>query len=484
MTLSVNSLIRVTVNLAPVAAARRGFGMLLIVGDSSVIDMGERIRTYTTLEGVAADFGVSAPEYLAAELYYSQTPKPLNLAVGRWARTATPASIRGAILTDAEKQMSNWTAITAGSFTISIDGTPQTVDELDFSGQTNLNGVANIINDKLTGATIAWDGTRFTIVADSTGATSKVGYATGDLAAMLKMTASTALVPTDGADAESPLEAVTSLADESSAWYGLMFAASTMPTDDEKIAIAGFIEAATTTRIFGITETDTRALDATWTDDIGSRLKALGYKRSPVQYSQNPYAIASLFGRAFSVNFNANRSTITLMYKQEPGIVAENLTATQAATLKTKNINVFVQYDNDTAIVQWGTMPSGAYFDEIHGLDWFADAVQNALYNLLYQSKTKIPQTEEGQTQLLTEAASVCDEGVNNGLIAPGVWNADGFGQLQRGDYLDSGYYLFSAPVADQAQSIREQRTAQPIQIAVKLAGAIHDLDVLIDVNR
>ena len=66
--LNVGRLVRVAVNLAPLAAARRGFGTLLVVGDSNVINGVDRLRTYTDLESVAGDFGTSAPEYLAASL--------------------------------------------------------------------------------------------------------------------------------------------------------------------------------------------------------------------------------------------------------------------------------------------------------------------------------------------------------------------------------------------------------------------------------
>jgi hypothetical protein len=172
------------------------------------------------------------------------------------------------------------------------------------------------------------------------------------------------------------------------------------------------------------------------------------------------------------------------MYKQQPGVVAELLTETQAQVLKAKRCNVFVQYQNDTAIIQYGTMAGPAYFDEMHGLDWFVDALQNAEYNLLYQSKTKIPQTDSGQNQLVNVAAAACEEAVNNGLVAPGTWNADGFGQLSRGDYLGSGYYVYTPPVALQNQAIREQRVAPPLQIALKFAGAFQELDTIIDVNR
>lgn len=487
--LNIGRLVRATVNLAPLAAARRGFGTLLIAGDSNVINGRDRIRSYVDLESVAEDFGTSAPEYLAAALYFGQTPRPSQLMIARWLRTATAGLIQGGILTTAEQTLANWTAITTGSFKISIDGVEQSVTGLDFSAVTNLNGVATEINTVLTGATAAWDGSRFTITSATTGATSSVGYAIAaasglNISALLKLTAATALVPVPGYAAETPVACATELANMSGMWYGLTFAASTMPTDDQSVAVAQFIEGASVSRIFGFTETDTRVLDAAWTTDMASRLKALSYKRSFVTFSANEFAVCSMFGRAFSVNFSANRSTITLMYKQEPGVVAELLTETQAQTLKAKRCNVFVKYMNDTAIIQYGVMSGQAYFDEIHGLDWFVDALQTALYNLLYQSKTKIPQTDAGQNQLVNTASNVCAEAINNGLVAPGQWNADGFGQLERGQFLTEGFYIYTQPMALQDQSIREQRIAPPIQIALKLAGAIQEIDAIIDVNR
>jgi hypothetical protein len=410
--------------------------------------------------------------------------------IGRWLRTATAALLKGGILTTAEQAMSNWTAITAGSFKITVDGgSEQTITGLDFSGETNLNGVASEINTVLTGATVSWDGSRFIVTSSTTGVSSELSYASAaatgtDISGLLKLTSATALAPIDGFAAETPVEAVTEFANMSGQWYGLSFAASVMPTDDQIVAVGQFIEGASISRILGVTETNTLVLDANYTNDLASRFKALNYKRTTVSFSANPYAVVSMMGRAFSVNFAANRSTITLMYKQSPGIVAERLTETQAQTLKTKRCNVFVQYQNDTAIIQYGVMSGQAYFDEIHGLDWFADSLQTSLYNLLYQSKTKIPQTDAGQNQLVNGAAGVCQEAINNGLVAPGQWNADGFGQIDRGDFLEEGFYIYTPPMAAQDQSIREQRIAPPIQIALKLAGAIHEIDAIVDVNR
>ena len=302
---------------------------------------------------------------------------------------------------------------------------------------------------------------------------------------MMGLTAGAAVAVDAGADSESPAVAAALFADLSASWYGLTFCAAATITDAEHLAVAAFIEGAGKARRYGVTVQSTQAINPLSDTDLGSQLKAAGYRRTSWIYSShNPYAVCSMFARAFAVNFSGNRTTITLMYKQLPGVVYEQLTETQAQALESKNGNVYVLYDNDTAILQYGVNCDGSYFDELHGADWLADAIQVALYNVLYQSQTKIPQTDEGTAQLVNAAQRVLDQAVQNGFAAPGIWNADGFGTLQRGDRLDSGYYVYMPSVDDQDQSEREERMAPPMQIAVKLAGAIHTADVIISINR
>lgn len=488
MSLPVSNLVRVSINLSPLAAAGRSFGVLMIAGDSNVINGLERYRTYLTVEGVAADFGTTAPEYYAAALYFGQTPKPKTLMISRWLRTASAGFNKGGILTSTQQLIATWNAVTNGGVVISVDGVTKTLTGLNFSAAANLNAVAAIIDTALSGASCTWNGSQFTVTSDTTGTSSLVTAATAgsgtDISTMLKLTASTLTVLVPGYAAETPVACAAALANISAAWYGLMFQASTQPTSDQSLAVSGLIEALDLKRIYGVTITDTAVLSSDVTSDLASSMKAAGYKQSFCQYSQNAYAIASFFGRAFSVNFAANRTTITLMYKQEPGVTGENLSATQSAVLKDKRCNVFVDYVNDTMIIQYGVMSGSAYFDEIHGLDWFQDTVQNACFNTLYTSSTKVPQTDAGVNQLTNAISGACDQAVSNGLVAPGVWNADGFGELQSGQYLKTGYYIYAQPVALQSQADREARLAPPIQVAIKLAGAIQEVDVIVDVNR
>jgi len=109
--------------------------------------------------------------------------------------------------------------------------------------------------------------------------------------------------------------------------------------------------------------------------------------------------------------------------------------------------------------------------------------IQTAIFNVLYTSPTKIPQTDAGMAIITNAIASVLQAFVNNGLLAPGVWNSNGFGQIVEGQTLPNGFYIFCPSVSMQTEAQRASRVSPPIQIAAKLAGAVQTVDVLITVN-
>ncbi len=177
--LSVNRLITVSVSVGATPAVGRSFNTLMIAGDSNVISGEERFRAYGSIEDVTADFGTTAPETLAAELYFGQSPQPTSLMIGRWIATASSGFNIGEILTASQQLLSNFTGITSGGFRISIDGAAnQSVTGLNFSAVTNLNGVASVINGVMTGAVCTWTGTEFKITSSATGGGA---YATGTI---------------------------------------------------------------------------------------------------------------------------------------------------------------------------------------------------------------------------------------------------------------------------------------------------------------
>lgn len=377
--LPVSNVVNVDVILSPTAASGRNFGSLLILGTSTVIPVSERIRLYTSSEDIGADFGVDSPEYEAALVFFSQSPTPTQVYIGRWAKTLTSAENGGT---------------------------------------------------------------------------------------------------------ESLLQAVNA-ALQFTNWYGLAVADDTELKDVDLLAVAAAIQGSSLSRILAVTTGNSKVLDSTDTTNIGYKLKAGSFGRTFWQYSStSKYAAISAFGRAFTVNFTGSNTTITLKFKQEPGVTYETLTSPQAAAIDAFNGNVYVYYANDTAILQQGVMANGDFFDERHGLDWLQNYVQTNYFNLLYTSLTKIPQTDAGGTRLLANVEQSMDQAVTNGLIAPGVWNGGPIGELSSGDTLTKGYYAYITPMAQQTQADREKRKAPLIQVACKLAGAIHYGDVQINVVR
>lgn len=265
-------------------------------------------------------------------------------------------------------------------------------------------------------------------------------------------------------------------------WYGLIIADEL--SNEQVLSVAGLIESADPSRIYGHTTQDPNVLLATSKDDIASQLAQHGFKRTLCIYSStSKYAVASVLGRAFSVNFNGTNTTITLKFKQLPDVIAEDLKVSQANALASKNCNVYAKYNNDTAILQEGVMSSGVFIDEVHGLDWQQNSLETALWNLYYTSG-KVAQTEGGLNAQCAVLERACEQGVVNGLASPGVWHGDEFGTLKSGEFLTKGYYVYANSLDGQSQADREKRKAPVFQIAYKLAGATHFADVVVSVNR
>lgn len=480
-TLPVSRVVNVAVEMSPTAVALRNFGSCLILGDSDIIDTDERIRLYSSISDIATDFGISSREYLAAQAFFSQSPQPTQVYIGRWAKSATAGRLRGRTLSSAEQDISLFTAITTGTLSLTIDGASKSMASIDLSAETNLNGVASQISSALgVSGSCAWTGERFVITSATTGTSSTVATTdTGTLSSLMGFAGSATSVA--GVAAESLASAITALLDYNT-WY--MVCVAPDASDDSIVEAAGLIEAASPSRMIGFTTQNSTEIDSTASSTLGSRLKGLGYNRTILVYSSDsPVAAASVFGRMATINFEGSNTTLTLKFKQLPGVTAENLRSSQAEALKSHNVNAFCAYQNDTSILQEGITSGGWFIDETHGLDWLQNRVETDLWNLLYTSK-KVGQDESGATAIVSCVNKSLEQGVTNGLIAPGVWNGDAFGALESGDTLSTGYYVYIQPFDEQSQSDREARKAPPIQIAVKLKGAVHFINVTITVNR
>ena len=501
--LPISRLIAVTLNLTSAFASFANLNSALVLGESDVIDTQTRIKAYNTLAQVAADFGTTAPEYLAAVVFFAQLPQPTLLYIGRWAHTATNGRLFGANLTAAQQALANFTAVVSGGFHIAVDGNAAiNVAAINLSGVTNLNGVATAINTALTsaaaGATVSWTGSQFVFKSATTGATSKVVALTPptsgtDISGLLGCNAAAQPREVDGIAPESALAAVTLIDQLTTYWYVLNTDACPDMVDADREAIAAFIEGDATPHIYGFTSSESAILDGSSTTDVASVLQAGLYKRTFIQFSTtSPYAVLSLIALFMTVDLQGVNTMITGAYKQEPTITPELLTSAQASVLDKKGCNYYATFSNGVPVIVNACMicttisPGGGanevFIDEIFGADGLANAIQVDFFNLL-AAIPKLPQTDAGSELGANAIEAALTQFVQNGYIGPGTWNAGGFGQLATGQFLPKGYYVFVPPVASQAQAARAARASVPYQIAAKTAGAIHTANILLNVN-
>lgn len=84
MTIPLSEVLNVSISRQTLVPTGPGFGTLLIVSSdgTGVIPLAERIRTYSSIEAVAADYTSVSQEYRAASIVFSQNPRPTQIKIG------------------------------------------------------------------------------------------------------------------------------------------------------------------------------------------------------------------------------------------------------------------------------------------------------------------------------------------------------------------------------------------------------------------
>jgi hypothetical protein len=382
-TRNLNSIVDITVQISPLAAPRATFNELLIIGTTDVIDTTERIRVYEDPADMLTDgFITTDPEYEAAQIYFSQSPAPRRLWVGRQDITISPA--------------------------------------------------------------------------------------------------------------ESCLDAVIACRAAGYDWY--MFIALAAGSADHK-ELAEWTESAQPSTLYAFTTADADVLEANSSPvGIFEYLKTLNYSRtlgvystnqggSPVLYPNNKYAAVSVMAYACGQNTGLAGSAFTLKFKNLIGIATEPLTSTKINNIEAQNGNVYLSYGNFYSFFEQGKMAKGYFFDEMINLDMLVNNIQLSVADLL-NATPKVPQTDEGVTQLVHVVNQACEQAVNIGFLAPGTWTGVDLLNLKTGDMLPKGYVVQTQPLSEQSRADREARKSTPLYVAIKEAGAVHSILIGIYVNR
>ena len=198
---------------------------------------------------------------------------------------------------------------------------------------------------------------------------------------------------------------------------------------------------------------------------------------------------ASYASRLQSVDYSGSNTTLNMHAKTLVGVTPDSgITQTILTYCTAHGIDVYPSFGGGGQSLGkvFTSGGNGGYSDDIQNTNWLVYALQVAGFNVLAQTGTKVPQTEQGMASLTGAYTKVMQLGVYNGFLAPGAWNSpDTFGDpatLIR-NILQSGFYVYSAPVNQQAQSDRVARKAPLIQIAGKSAGGVNSSNVVVEIN-
>ena len=492
-----STLINVEVSLAQTAGQGQDTSDLLVVTSNTVIDLTQRYRSYTSSSAVGADFGTAGLEFQAAVKCFAINPTPPRILIGTWAEAARAGQLLGGALTLAQQALANFTGISDGGFGVSINGAAvEQVVGINLVGAVTLNGIATLITAALAGAaTVQWNPiyNRFQVTSATTGTASAISFLTAptggvatDLSSLLGLSVTfSGSYTAAGVAAESALACATLFdANFGGQWYAMVM--PSIVADADHLAVQAFLQSGSTRKHFyGATTQEAGALVPTSTTDLAYTMGNSSNNKSMCTYSStSAVAVVSALARILFVNYSGQNTMISLAYQTMPTLTPENISSGQLAILMAKNCNVYAAVDNGVPIFFPGTTcVTNQFVDTVIGADVFGVALQAAGFNTMYtaaSSGTKVAQDDGGTVKFINGYTKTCEQFLACGFLGPGDWNGADFGSLNSGDYMESGYYIYGPPTAQQAQVPRSARVGVPIQIAGNCSGAVNTTSVLV----
>lgn len=494
--------VTVSVSLGGASISRDSMNIVSIFSSqliAGVFDSNHRQLSFLNASAVAETFGTSSKVYQHALAFFAQSPNPTTVSGGRfvvsyWRAVDETVPATNGVLTG--NQLSEATtigqlqSISDGSFDIDVDGVTQNITGIDGRVFTTLSDVVTALNDAITGATVTEVDQRIIITSDTTGATSSISFASegasgtfiGDI---LALATGTGAVKTDGVAettliAETKLQAVNNATDFK--FKGFMFIDN--PIDTETKALASYAQANDKLYYDVFDSASNLTIDVS---NVCWDIKLSGYDYTRMLFTKDgDRKLATRYmSRTHVVDFNGENTALTMQLKELVGQLPSSYTDTELDNANKIGLDTYVTFKDQPKVL----CANGAngYTDLSYNIIAFKDALQTDAFNLLGTTSTKIPQTQRGVNQLVDTLKKTCEQFKKAGFIGAGTWNStDTFGDVDtfKRNIEQNGYYIKAQSLKDQLQAEREQRKAPLIQIAVKTAGAFHEVNILLRIEE
>lgn len=476
--------------------------ILLLTEDTPVTPLDGDYIISRTASGVTNIFGTETTTAAMVNTIFAQNPNILNadgyvIVAPYKPSVVTQEATSGTLTTeDLSSNLTALQAVTDGDLTITVDSEEQVLTGLDFSSAADLDAIATILSNAITGATVTAVENTLVFTSNSTGLISTVemsattGGAGTDLygASYLNGAGATEV---DGlpeiVDIETTAEAIQRISEQI---YAEGILTTRVLPQAEAIEASNLVEGMQNSILF-ITDTDTDTLQEGGlfyqlqnNDNTRKLLYLTGDDASARRANAKLFA-AAFASRGLSVNYAGSNSTLTMTYKDLVNVPTDtNINETVLNKCEQIGADVYCSIEGLAKVISF--KQGGLYFDELANQIWLRTTIQTTVANVLFTTRNKIPQTTQGVNILVNAVLGVLNQGVINGMIAAGEWNSpDTFGVYD--DFMRNirtlGYYVYFTPIAEQSQADREARKCPVISVAVKQAGAIEHANIVIYVE-
>lgn len=389
------------------------------------------VLPFSTLADVQDFFGAVSTEATLAAVYFSgfngATRLPGTLYFAQYNTADVAAYLRSASLADLT--LADLQAF-SGTLIVTIDGTAHTSAAIDLSGATSFSNAAALIQTALQGgtpvttATVTYDSQlhAFVITSSTTGASSTIGYATGTIAADIRLQLAQGAVTSQGADTAVPAALMSAIVNVTQNWA--LFMTTVEPILATKEAFAAWVQTTESRYAYVAWDSDAAAITPNASGTFGAIVNAANDFGVVPVYDATGVLAAFICGVAASIDFTATNGRITFAFKNQSGIVANVTDATIADNLIGNGYNFYGSYS--TANDEFSFLQPGQISGDWRWIDAYVNQIylnsqfQLAFMELLANARS-IPYNDAGYNLLRSAAMDPINEALNNGSIQPGI---------------------------------------------------------------
>jgi hypothetical protein len=425
-----SDIVNIIVSLNAGTKVQTGYGIPLFLSATQLFT--EHVRYYTSLAGLVSDgFLTTDPEYLAAQVVFSQNPRPKKLGIGRlehrpakrWAITPVAITNMGVYRMVFDGHAITYTADSATSASEIVAGLKAAIDALAISGVTTSEAPTGTL--RILGLAGAWH----------------TAYVEPSQFGNLRIAEDTPDVGSNSIAAD-----MAAIQIENDDWYTVL---NPFASKEIALLLAAWVEGAGKMLL-----QDTQDSDATTAATTDTLSVLAPYSRSAGEYHAKAVFLAE--GHAASRLPYAPGSE-TWKFAQVKGVEVVELNETQRGHVWAKNGNLLYSVGGK-AIVAEGTMGDGTFIDLIRGRDWLEMVVQTNVFNVL-TSPQKTPYDDEGAAMIAGAVRGALKLGVQAGFLEP-------------------DFTVTAQPVADVNPTDKANRFYPGIEFSATTTGAFHSVGI------